>query len=83
MAKPQQRHQEQPMAQILPFVASTRRRSRICGERSTAISHTPCSKRLPARLINKLQRLVLERPDAVEAVERLIDKVLAYKRPHP
>lgn len=67
------------MAQIVPF-AGRKRRSRSCAGRSTPPSRTPSSRRRLVSLVSKLVRLILERPDAVEAVEDLIDKVLAHDR---
>lgn len=39
--------------------------------------HTPSFKRRFVSLIGKLRRLMLEKAEAVDAVERLIDNVLA------
>lgn len=72
------------MAQICPFVASTRHwRSRDCGGRSTRTSPIRSSKLPPARLVHKLQRLVLERPDVVREIEGLLDRLLASRQDDP
>ena len=41
-------------------------------------SSTSVSPSLGASLLNKLQRLVLERPEAISHVEHLLDSVLAH-----
>lgn len=64
------------MAQIMAF-APTTPYSRMSGETSTIASLTRSSNSQHAKMLSKLDRIVRERPDAVSAVERMFDSILA------
>ena len=71
------------MAHLLAFDRSTTRRSLRSSAIFTATSFTPSPRPLRGRLVDKLQRLLLKRPDTVDAVEQLIDDVLAETKDQP